>query len=304
MKSQMPSYIDLYHSGRLKEIFDELREKMEPCTICPHNCSVARLKGQTGRCKTGSLAKTASYSPHHGEEKPLSGSKGSGTIFFSECSLRCVFCQNYDISQLGYGKQVFAEELSDMMIKLQDAGCHNINFVSPTHVICQIIEALIIAVKKGLNIPLVYNTGGYDSEDTLKIVNGVFDIYMPDMKYSDSMNGVKYSGIKNYPLINMQAVRQMHSQVGDLILDENGIAVKGLLVRILILPGNMAGIGKTARFLAENISKDTYINLLTQYYPGYNAKRYPELSRRITMDEFNDAMAIAKSAGLHRFDRY
>jgi putative pyruvate formate lyase activating enzyme len=247
-------------------------------------------------------ARIASYGPHHGEENPLRGRRGSGTIFFSWCNLRCQYCQNADISQSPAGREVGSDELAAIMLELQRRGCHNINFVSPSHVIAEILEALVIATDSGLNIPLVYNTGGYDSPEALKLLDGVIDIYMPDMKYADRLIARRLSKIGNYPAINQSAVREMHRQVGDLVLDEHEIAQRGLLVRHLILPENLAGTEEIVRFLAEEISPNTYLNLMNQYRPAYRAAMYPPLDRPLTQKEYDDAVLMAKHAGLNRLD--
>jgi putative pyruvate formate lyase activating enzyme len=245
----------------------------------------------------------ASYGPHHGEEDPLRGWAGSGTIFFSWCNLRCQFCQNYDISQKGSGRPVSVEQLAAMMLELQGQGCHNINFVSPSHVVAQTLAATLIAAEAGLRLPLVYNTGGYDSLAALSLLDGVVDIYMPDIKYSDARTAKKYSKIPNYPETNQNAVKEMHRQVGDLVLDENGIAVRGLLIRHLVMPNGLAGTADIARFLAEDVSKDTYINVMAQYRPCYQAGRYPELNRSPTRKELAEARQAVQDAGLHRLDK-
>ena len=302
MNTAEPLYLKLFKQNKLKDIAEELKQHLISCDLCPNKCNVNRIKDKKGKCNTGINVKISSYSPHHGEEAPISGYKGSGTIFFAECNLKCEFCQNYDISQLGYGHEATIKELAQIMLKLQNLGCHNINFVSPTHVISQIVEALQIAVSNGLNKPLVYNTGGYDSVEIIKILNNIFDIYMPDMKYGDNDIALKYSKIIDYPKNNQEAVIEMHKQVGNLSIN-NGLAIKGLLIRHLILPGNLANTEIIVNFLASEVSKDTYINIMDQYYPAYNSLKYPELSRRITYDEFIKAMKIAQQAGLHRFDK-
>jgi putative pyruvate formate lyase activating enzyme len=238
-----------------------------------------------------------------GEEDPLRGWHGSGTIFFSWCNLSCQFCQNYDISQLGHGREVEPEDIAVMMLALQDQGCHNINLVSPTHVTAPILAALLIAAQGGLRLPLVWNTGGYDSLAALELLDGVVDIYMPDMKYADKDTALKYSKAKHYPEVNQAAVKEMHRQVGDLVMDEKGIALRGLLVRHLVLPKGLAGTPKVARFLAEEVSKDTYINIMDQYRPCYKANELPPLNLRLSRIEFNRALEQAREAGLHRFDK-
>jgi putative pyruvate formate lyase activating enzyme len=244
----------------------------------------------------------STYGPHFGEEAPLVGKNGSGTIFFTNCNLSCVFCQNYSISQLGEGDKVSKEELACMMLSLQNKGCHNINLVSPTHVVPQILEALEMAVKSGLRLPLVYNSGGYDSIETLKLLDGIVDIYMPDMKYSDERNAEKLSGVENYPSINRAAVKEMHRQVGDLQINEDGIAQRGLLVRHLVLPYGLAGTREVVNFLANEVSTDTYVNIMAQYHPCHKAFQFPSLSRRTSAGEFQEAVTLARQAGLCRLD--
>jgi len=242
----------------------------------------------------------SSVNLHFGEEPPISGYRGSGTIFFTSCNLRCVFCQNYPISQLRHGKEVSVRDLADAMLKLQDKGAHNINFVTPTRHVHQIMDALRIAYERGLEIPLVYNTGGYDSVEMLRLLEGVVDIYMPDMKYSDPEMGRKYSGIPDYPQVNREAIKEMHRQVGDLVIDDEGIARKGLLVRHLVLPEGIAGTEDVLRFLAEEVSRDTYISLMRQYFPAYKAVNMPPLDRRITEEEYREAVELLDKYGLTR----
>jgi putative pyruvate formate lyase activating enzyme len=253
-------------------------------------------------CRTGERAVVHSRGPHYGEENPLRGRNGSGTIFFSWCNLRCVFCQNWDISQKGQGREVEADELADMMLELQAQGCHNINFVSPSHVVAQIIAAVEIAAGKGLGLPLVYNTGGYDSLEALQLLDGIIDIYMPDMKYGDTEKAHHFSHVRDYVEVNRAAVREMYRQVGDLTLDENGIALRGLLVRHLVLPENISGTDRVLEFLAEEISPATYLNLMDQYRPCYRADENPPLDRPITSRDFSGALGWAESLGLHRLD--
>jgi putative pyruvate formate lyase activating enzyme len=248
------------------------------------------------------LALVSSFGPHFGEEAPLVGSGGSGTIFFTYCNLKCCFCQNYTISQLGDGNAVRGEELAEMMLSLQKRGCHNINFVSPTHVVPQILEALEIAVKAGLYVPLVYNSGGYDYVETLDLLEGIVDIYMPDMKYSDEKNARRFSGVKDYPAANRAAVKTMHRQVGDLELDNHGVAKRGLLVRHLVLPNGLAGTAEVCRFLSQEVSTDTYLNVMAQYRPCYRAYDKPELVRSISEQDYAEAVQTARYYGLHRLD--
>jgi len=272
------------------------------CHVCPRHCGVNRLAGESGQCRTTNQAMVSSFGPHFGEEAPLVGRYGSGTIFFTNCNLRCLYCQNYDISQLGEGTTVSSEELAGMMLSLQAKGCHNINLVSPTHVVPFILEALELAASKGLHLPLVYNTGGYDSLETLTLLDGVVDIYMPDMKYSDEKIGEQLSGIKEYPQINKTAVKEMHRQVGDLQIDELGVAQRGLLVRHLVLPNRLAGTEEVVRFLAREVSTNTYLNIMAQYRPCYKAFDLPQLARPVNRQEYAEAMGLAYQQGLYRLD--
>ncbi len=248
----------------------------------------------------GRYARVYSYAPHFGEEAPLVGGHGSGTIFFSGCNLSCVFCQNYEISQMAEGKEADAEGLARMMVRLQDLGCHNINFVTPSHFVPQILEALVKARDLGLAVPLVYNSGGYDRVETIRLLDGIFDIYMPDAKYGSDDMALKYSGAPNYTYYMKTSIKEMHRQVGDLAIDDNGIATKGLMVRHLVLPDDISGTAEVMQFLAEEISRDTYLNVMAQYHPEYNACSFPELDRRITLKEYRDAVKLAADAGLLR----
>jgi putative pyruvate formate lyase activating enzyme len=296
------SYLPLLKSGELKDRVAEAYERLTSCNICAHHCAVNRRVGKLGNCKTGELAKISSYGPHMGEEDPLRGTRGSGTIFFTSCNLRCQYCQNHDISQTNSGSEIEPEELAVIMLELQNTGCHNINFVSPSHVVPQILAGVLLAASAGLEIPLVYNTGGYDSMPSLKLLDGVIDIYMPDMKYADSEIALRYSKIPDYPQVNQSALKEMHSQVGDLKLDEAGIATRGLLIRHLILPNNLAGTDQIVNFIAEEISPNTYLNLMDQYRPAFQAHHYPELNHRITREEYSSAVQMARDAGLTRLD--
>jgi putative pyruvate formate lyase activating enzyme len=298
----VPSYRDLLNSGELKNRVVEAFEHLSNCDVCAHQCSIDRLSGKIGICRTGQRALISSYGAHFGEESPLRGTHGSGTIFFTSCNLRCQYCQNHDISQTIAGKEVGAQDLAYMMLELQEQGCHNINFVSPSHVVPQIIAATLVAAQAGLNIPLVYNTGGYDSLEMLNLLDGVIDIYMPDMKYSDSTNGKKYSKIPDYWEVNQTVVREMHRQVGDLSINSLGIATRGLLIRHLILPNDLGGSKEIIRFLSSEISKNTYLNLMDQYRPTYLAYKYPELNRVITSNEYKSAIRWALDAGMRRLD--
>lgn len=303
MTTSKPAYLSLLHSGELQRRVVAASEHLAACDVCARVCRVNRLAGERGICRTGERARVSSYGPHLGEENPLRGWRGSGTIFFTRCNLHCQYCQNWDISQTDAGEEVEAEELAAIMLELQSYGCHNINLVSPSHVVPQILAALLVAARAGLLLPLVYNTGGYDSLEMLRLLDGVVDIYMPDMKYGDSAIARRYSLVRDYVKVNQAAVREMHRQVGDLQLDERGLALRGLLVRHLVLPNQLAGTAQVVRFLAEEISKDTYLNLMDQYRPEYLASRYPPLNRRITPQEYQHALALAQKAGLHRFDK-
>jgi putative pyruvate formate lyase activating enzyme len=240
-----------------------------------------------------------SYFSHHGEEPAISGKNGSGTIFFAHCNLRCAYCQNYEFSQLGKGREVGEEELSGYMLALQKEGCHNINFVTPTHVIPQILKALLLAIEGGLNIPLVYNSSGYDSAETLKLLDGIFDIYLPDARYADSAISLKLSRAKDYPGVNQAALLEMYRQVGIARTDSGGIAESGLIIRHLVLPNNLSGTEEIMRFVSHRLSKDTWISLMSQYFPCHKAEDYPEISRRVTREEYRQAMNIMYSCGLH-----
>ena len=273
------------------------------CRLCPRQCRANRLAGESGECQITTQAMVSSYGPHFGEEAPLVSRHGSGTIFFTYCNLHCRFCQNYTISQLGEGDTVDRRELAGMMLSLQAKGCHNINLVSPTHVVTHILAALVSAIDDGLQLPLVYNSGGYDSVETLELLDGIVDIYMPDMKYADEKTAEKLSGIKNYPEVNRAAVREMHRQVGDLEIDEQGVAQRGLLVRHLILPNRLAGTKEVVRFLAQEVSANTYLNIMDQYHPCYQASAIRPISRSITGDEFQEAVDLAHQQGLVRLDR-
>ena len=297
-----PAYLKLLESGELDARVSDAWRHMEDCDLCARYCHVNRMETIKGAvCRTGEHAVVHSHGPHHGEEDPLRGQYGSGTIFFSWCNLRCVYCQNWDISQKGLGREVVPEALARMMLDLQRMGCHNINFVSPSHVVTQIVAAVAIAAEQGLELPLVYNTGGYDSLEALQLLEGIVDIYMPDMKYGDSTKAHHFSHVRNYVEVNRAAVKEMHRQVGDLTLDDNGIAERGLLVRHLVLPENVSGTDDVLAFLAEEISPDSYINLMDQYRPCYRADENPPLDRRISRSEFKQAKAWASDLGLHRF---
>ncbi len=299
-----PAYKTLLDSGAFPDRVERAKGHLSSCTVCPLVCQVNRLDGERGECRIGSEAIVSSFGPHFGEEAPLRGWGGSGTIFFSGCNLHCQFCQNSSISQSRMGQKVSPEQLAGMMLSLQRQGCHNINFVSPTHVGPQILKAVYMAAKEGLEVPLVYNTGGYDSMAMLKLFSGVIDIYMPDMKYSSPQIGEKYSRVEHYPTVNQRAVKEMHRQVGDLKLNAQGVAKRGLLVRHLLLPNRLAGSEEILRFIAEEISPNTYVNLMDQYRPSYRVPQYPELNRRISREEYQEAADLAAQLGLRRGDRH
>ena len=299
----LPSYIQLHEIGELKSRVAAGREMLRECNLCARECGVNRLQDEKGVCRSGSGVMISSAGPHFGEESPLVGRHGSGTIFLTNCNLRCVFCQNYDVSHQGRGKEISTEELANAMLALQGMGCHNVNFVTPTHYIPQILAGLLIAVKGGLCVPLVHNCGGYESVDALKLLDGVFDIYMPDMKYGDNAAGEKYSKAPDYFHAATAAISEMHRQVGDLTTNSEGIAESGLLIRHLVLPDGLAGTGKVVEFIA-GLSRNSYVNIMDQYRPAYRANRYPELSRRISSREYRDAISLAQEAGLSRGFRH
>ena len=302
MSSYEPVYIETFNKGLLSEKVKTAYDILSSCILCPRKCNVDRLSGEMGICKTGKEAWVSSYNPHFGEEDPLVGSNGSGTIFFTRCNLLCVFCQNYDISHEGCGSATSTEKLANMMLVLQDKGCHNINFVTPSHVVPQILSAVEKAVAEGLSVPLVYNTGTYDNVETLQLLEGVFDIYMPDFKFWDPEVAEKTCDAKDYPEIARQAVMEMHRQVGDLIIDDSGIARRGLLIRHLVLPHGLAGTREAMRFLANKISKHTYVNIMPQYRPCGRAHEFEELSSSLSTKDFEDAMQAAAEEGIARFD--
>lgn len=296
-----PAYLKLLEAGALAARAEAAQRRLENCDLCARYCRVNRMQTLQGAvCRSGKLAVVASFGAHHGEEDCLRGTGGSGTIFFTRCNLRCVFCQNWDISQRNAGREMSARALADIMLQLQAEGCHNINLVSPSHVVAQIIAAVDDAARRGLRLPLVYNSGGYDSPEALALLDGVVDIYMPDMKYGCSEIARKYSKVRDYVEVNLAAVKEMHRQVGDLVLDGRGIAQRGLLVRHLVLPGNLAGTERVLAFLAEEVSPDTYLNLMDQYRPCYRAGEYSEIARPPTPAEYRAALMAAQARGLTR----
>src|SRR5712692_3669460 len=295
-----PAYLSLHRSRELERRARQALERLEHCLVCPRDCGVNRMANKTAACHTGRYAQVSSYFPHRGEEDCLRGWKGSGTIFFSMCNLRCVFCQNYDISQAERGPETPPERLAGMMIELQDMGCHNINFVTPEHVVPQILEALPLAVERGLRLPIVYNTSAFDSLDSLHLLDDIVDIYMPDFKFWDPELSLRYVKARNYPEAARRTIREMHRQVGPLKFDENGLAKRGVLVRHLVMPGDIAGTESILRFLAEEISPDTYVNIMNQYYPAGRVTPgdFVEINRRITSKEYEIAVEQARAVGL------
>ncbi len=298
-----PAYLELYEKGVLAHRVLEAESRLKSCQLCPRECKVDRQREEKGFCRTGSRAMVSSYSPHFGEEGPLVGVGGSGTIFFTHCNLLCLFCQNFEISHLGEGGEVSSDQMAQMMLYLQGAGCHNINFVSPSHVIAQILAALPKAIEGGLRVPLVYNTGGYDSVETLQFLDGVFDIYMPDLKFMDAETADRLCHARDYPVRAQAAIREMHKQVGDLAVDRRGIAEQGVLIRHLVLPAELAGTRDAMRFVAREISPNTYVNIMAQYRPCGEAPDSPPLNRRLTNREYEEALKIAREEGIHRLDQ-
>lgn len=302
-KTFTPAYLRL-PAGALAEKVNKAEDILKACALCPRECRVDRTAGKLGFCRTGDRPFVSSRGPHFGEERPLVGRYGSGTIFFGNCNLGCLFCQNYTISHLGEGSEMSFEALADAMLELQALGCHNINLVTPTHQMPMILRSLLIAAQSGLRLPLVYNCGGYESLDAVKILDGVVDIYMPDFKYSDPEMAFKFSKAKDYPSVAKAALKEMHRQAGDLVMDDGGVALRGLLVRHLVLPENTAGTAEVVRFIAEELSKNTYVNIMDQYRPCFHAYQHPPLDRRLTPKEFKDAVELALKAGLRRLDGY
>ena len=297
-----PRYVDLHQSGELTRRADALRARLADCDLCPRRCRVDRLAGEVGECGIGDLAVVASAAPHHGEEAPLSGRQGSGTVFFSGCNLGCTFCQNDDISQSDEGHLAESQKLAAIYLRLQELGCHNLNLVTPTHVVPMAIEALDVAAGEGLRLPLVYNTGGYDDLEVIRALAGVVDIYMPDAKFGDPAAADRYCGAPDYPEVNRAVLREMHRQVGDLDIGDDGLARGGLLVRHLVMPEDQAGTAAVMEFIARELSTETYVNLMDQYRPCAGAGRFPEISRRVTTAEMDEARQAARLVGVTRLD--
>lgn len=291
MKSQnCPAYLNAHHNRKLDELIEKAQKMLESCSICPRKCRVNRQNDERGFCRQGRKAKVYSYLAHHGEEPPISDKNGSGTIFFSGCNMSCCYCQNYEFSQRDKGKEVTPEELAAFMLRLQEMGCHNINLVTPTHILPQILSALKIAIPGGLCIPLVYNTSGYELPEIIRLLDGIIDIYLVDMRYSDEKKALKYSSAPNYPKYNLASVKEIYRQVGK----------TGLIIRHLVLPENLSGTKEIMRFIKEELSLNVPISLMSQYMPCFKAGKYPELSRRITLDEYEKAIEIMHKEGLYQ----
>jgi putative pyruvate formate lyase activating enzyme len=305
MASEYPSYLSLLEGGELARRAREAVDRLADCAICGRQCHVDRLHEEKPKsyCRTGRLARVSTCFAHHGEEDCLRGWAGSGTIFFGHCNLRCVFCQNFELSWQGEGRELTALELARLMLRLQDQGCHNLNFVTPSHVVAQILQALLVAAQEGLRLPLVYNTGGYDCVETLRLLDGVIDIYMPDLKFWDPAVAKELANAEDYPQRAREAIKEMHRQVGDLVLDQHGIARRGVLVRHLVMPNGRAGTREVMRFLAREVSAATYVNVMAQYRPMGHAARHASINRPITLDEYAEALALATEEGITRLDR-
>jgi putative pyruvate formate lyase activating enzyme len=296
--SDYPGYLNAYKSGELKKIAEALFLSLESCQICPRRCKINRLDGKKGFCKTAALPEIFSFMAHHGEEPPISGVGGSGTIFFSHCNMGCVYCQNYDFSQLGKGREYTFGELAQVMLKLQNQGCHNINLVTPTHVLPQILKSLELAISGGLRIPLVYNTSGYELAETIKSLDGIVDIYLADMRYADSEISQKLSKAIDYPQSNQATIKEMYRQVKGAEFDDAGLMRKGLIIRHLVLPNHCSGTDTIMQFIAKEISKDTYVSLMSQYLPYYQASDFIEISRRLKAQEYEQAKKILEKYNL------
>lgn len=293
-----PSYIEAFRKKRLDKVIEQLNQMLASCSLCPRNCKTNRINNETGFCKTGFLPKVYSFMSHQGEEPPISGTHGSGTIFFSNCNMGCIYCQNYEFSQLGQGKEVSFEELSGFMLKLQELSCHNINLVTPTHILPQILSALRIAIAQGLRIPLVYNTGGFELAKVIKLLNGIIDIYLVDMRYGESKMAQKYSSAHSYPKYNQEAILEMRRQIPKDEFDKNGIMRRGLIIRHLVLPNNISETEKVMRFIAEELSTDTLISLMSQYLPYHKANEDTQINRRLKLKEYEEAKNIMEKFGL------
>ncbi len=299
-----PGYLRLLENGELRRRASEAADALADCTLCPRQCHADRRRDVSqSYCQTGRAALVASAFAHHGEEDCLRGRQGSGTIFFCQCNLRCVFCQNFDISRRSSGRTVSDEQLARIMLDLQDQGCHNINLVTPSHVVPQILEALAVAAERGLLLPLVYNSGGYDRPETLRLLEGVIDVYMPDFKFWNSATARELARAEDYPQTARAALKEMHRQVGDLVLDRRGLARRGLLVRHLVMPGGLEETRGILRFLAREISSETFVNIMPQYRPAGLAARYPSITRPLSRAEYEQALSLARAEGLRRLAR-
>lgn len=299
MIQQFPSYLHLAEKGELARRVEAARLGLASCTLCPRRCKVDRLAGKLGFCRSGALARVASWNRHVWEEPPISGSQGSGTIFFSGCTGGCLFCQNYPISQLGVGQDVGDERLASMMLELQEDGCHNINLVTATHFVPQVLAALQLAIPQGFRLPLVYNSSGYEALDTLGLLDGIVDIYLPDAKYADEQVAKEMSGFRRYVHHNRAALMEMHRQVGpDLQLGPDGLAVRGLIVRHLVLPAGLAGSAQVARWLAANLSPELHVSIMSQYFPAHRAVGHPVLGRKTSAEEYAAAVEAFVDVGL------
>ena len=304
MPASGPAYLTALADGTLQRRAESARLLLSDCTLCPRRCRVDRTSGETGFCRSGATARVAAFNAHFGEEAPLVGSRGSGTVFFRGCNLLCNFCQNYAISHHGEGTDVTPETLADIMLQLQAAGCHNINLVTPSHVVPQILSALVVGAGDGLRLPIVYNTGGYDTVDTLRLLDGIVDIYMPDFKFWNPSIARKTCQAPDYPAVARRAVAEMHRQVGDLVTDEtSGLAARGLLVRHLVLPDGLAGTAAVMAFLATTISPDTYVNIMDQYRPCGRAGEVDSLAAPLSTRQYHQAVREARAAGITRLDR-
>ena len=291
-------YVDLYNSGELLRRVGTAYARLKSCDLCPHDCRVNRLAGETGVCRSGALPRIASANVHRGEEPPISGTRGSGTIFFSNCNLRCRFCQNFPISQLGNGEDISIRELAARMLKLQRQRVHNLNLVTPSHFLPQFLAALYVAIREGFRLPIVWNSNGYERVDALELLDGVVDIYLPDMKYEAEEPAVNFSSAPGYRELNRAAVREMLRQVGHLQLDGDGIAQRGLIIRHLVLPEGHAGSRETLRWIGENLGRETHISLMKQFFPAHEAANIPGLHRKITDEEYEAAVDALEEAGL------
>jgi putative pyruvate formate lyase activating enzyme len=295
-----PSYVNLHEKGKLSQRVNLLKEFLKECRLCPRECRVNRLDGEIGVCQARAELTVSSAFPHFGEEAPLVGSHGSGTVFLTHCNLRCIFCQNYDISHLGSGEQMSSSELTRIMLRLQEMGCHNINFVTPTHYAPQIVASLPEAIERGLRLPIVYNCSGYEAIEVIRLLEGIVDIYMPDAKYLDEKYSKRFSNAPDYPEVIKKVLKEMYRQVGDLTINSKGIAERGLLIRHLVMPGGIASSEALLKFIAEEISVHSYVNIMEQYRPEYRAHEYPEINRRITHKEYLEAIQWAKHYRLYR----